>query len=340
MNDLKHLYLDFRKNSEKMEKKIRQLKELYPTALFPSLSTEDDLLSYFVQNVFPEGLLSTYYICNTSLKEDKFDFTIRPRIDGPRLQSEFPRGIVLCVRGYPSPLGHISPYVVIDRIIDISDSEKKSFEAEVSITPYWSEEKVRRNRQNNILDYDFISSLPEISKETRNNLIKWKDYLKWKREITKNNQVGLKFIQVDLIGDELHFYVVTKDESTFKALRRILSRNELCAFPLNFSTDSWNFTYKDVPNFKGKSKEAKIGEFKYTRQHDPNPDREIDCPWEDPLVMDVVFELDEEDQSVFEEYADTNYDMIRSNILDKYPKEGFLSISSIRSSESASSRRR
>ena len=58
MNDLKHLYFDFRKNSENLENKIRQLKKLYPTALFPSLSTEDDLLSYFVQNVFPEGLLS------------------------------------------------------------------------------------------------------------------------------------------------------------------------------------------------------------------------------------------------------------------------------------------
>ena len=68
MNDLKHLYLDFRKNSEKLGSKIRQLKELYADALFPSLSIEDDVLTYFIQNVFSEGLLSTYYICNTSLK--------------------------------------------------------------------------------------------------------------------------------------------------------------------------------------------------------------------------------------------------------------------------------
>ena len=72
------------------------IKRRYGNNIFPSIQEDDgdNLLDYFVNNFFSEGIKSSYFLSNTSLNDEKINITIRPLLtDKPRLQEELPKNI-------------------------------------------------------------------------------------------------------------------------------------------------------------------------------------------------------------------------------------------------------
>ena len=336
--DVLNIYLDFEKNGERLLGYLKRLKHLHGERLLPDCRQGEDLLKHFVGLVFPEGLIQTYYFSNTSLKKGLYDITIRPCIDGPRLERVFPGGLVLCVRGHPSPPAGRSPVLVIDRIVDISDSDVKRFEVSQTAVAYTREENVYRKRRGRCLfTPEFIENLPLISQETHERLKDWRGYLGWKKRIIESNLAGIRYLSVDLteVG-VLRFLTICENKDAFNDFRRHLPKDDLMAFETGYSKHSWIFDHNE--EHQGRPRE--LGEFSKAEEIELLPTHAENVPWRDPHVACLLFELSEDARNDFDElrlengredseqYRRAARD-VREAILTRFPKTGFLALSAV-----------
>ena len=137
---------DSRYKSKSLTDQLLIIKKRYGDTIFPSIDENDSdmLFEYFVNLFFPSGISGDYFISNTSLDNDSFDITVRPNLsDRPRFIEELPKNITLCVRGHLYPESLIDPYLTIDRINDITDSQQKNFEIESALNTYIADENNR-----------------------------------------------------------------------------------------------------------------------------------------------------------------------------------------------------
>lgn len=358
--DIKNLYLDFEKNRERLIKYgLSNIKRNYKDFL-PNYDKDcHDILDYFTSRLFSEGLANIYYVSNTSLKDGYLDISIRPKLENRPISSEFPKGLSIVLRGHLS--GRINKVLIIDRIIEVSDSEQRNFEVEVNARPFYSEENVYRiNRENVLFDDYFILELPEISMETKANLESWNNYLEWKEQIVKNKLIGLRYIKIDIVDGHYLIYVAVENTEEYKKVRKVLRKNELMLFPLEYSIDKWDFKL----NEKKRIDSFGIGDFVRDKILDfEEIETEIelnfqdskifkDIPWEEFTLVKIYFRLTDEQEEELEEIIgeqiSSNNEAINEknekavtmdiellknqfidNILERYPGEGFLSFSAV-----------
>ncbi|MCB9089227.1 MAG: hypothetical protein H6628_13040 [Calditrichae bacterium] len=138
-----YLYLNFERNRERLEERLLEIRRIHGNRLFPQLHPDTNILDYFVETAFEKGAPGQYFLANTSLKDNYIDITVRPKRAG-LLEKELPTGITLCLRGGLFPRQHPSPELVIDRVIDIFDAPRRSFELEVSAIPLLANNGERR----------------------------------------------------------------------------------------------------------------------------------------------------------------------------------------------------
>ena len=316
-----NLYLNFTFYRDRLERQLLDIRKIHSNGLFPYLKQKTNILVYFVQTVFELGIKKDFYIANTSLKDDDINLSIRPRRT-TRLDEEFPPDITLCIRGRLFPPNHHNPELTVERIVDISESPLRSFEREVAFAPAVSD----RERRNNLLSDTLVYELPEISKATRENLKHWKDYLAWRREIVETQLAGLRYISINLVEDTLRFYIAAQNEAAFREFERSLQKDELMAFPLEYSTDPWQFNYnRNLRTIYG----TPVGRFKRSREFSPNSFREElnGCPWSNPFVSEVIFKLAENDQAEYDAASEDDRKNTREFILKKFSENGYLAIS-------------
>lgn len=331
-----NLYLDFWSNQEPnqhrsrgLEDQLADLKRRFENELFPDLRPEESLLEHFVANVFPNGIPQTYYFSNTCLKDGLIDVTIRPRAEGPRLSALFPRGLVLCIRAHPSPKNHPSPFLIVDRIVEVGASAARTFEVEREVTP-----RTRRDdpqsftRPQNLGTLDFLKALPPISRETRTRLRDWYGFLAWKENYVRSRLAGLRYFDRELTEqDHIRFWFVVESENELAEFRRKARSTELNAFPLDYSLDPWKFKLND--RFRGRSIE--LGDFVgYSALEPANElarERLGEMPHETPLVGSADFRLDEDDRHELAARDDDDIEDARRQTLTRFPESGFLSIS-------------
>ncbi|MCB0291461.1 MAG: AAA family ATPase [Calditrichaeota bacterium] len=317
-----YLYLNFERNRERLEERLLEIRRIHGNRLFPQLHPDTNILDYFVETAFEKGAPGQYFLANTSLKDNYIDITVRPKRAG-LLEKELPTGITLCLRGGLFPRQHPSPELVIDRVIDIFDAPRRSFELEVSAIPLLANNGERRD---NLFTGRLMLQLPEISKKTREHLQHWKDYLEWKREIVESQLSGLRYFSAEMSGEQLSFRVATENEAVFETFERSLNRDELMAFPLRYSSDAWVFNYnrniRSIPS-------VALGRFRKLRKVDSREyDAELrECPWPTPFVAELIFDLGEDDQAEFDESPPAQKEALRRFLLKKIPDEGFLAVS-------------
>ena len=328
---LPNLYVDFEKNRERLTGHLARLRRAHGEALLPDCGEKQDLLDHFVQLIFPEGLSQAYYFANTSMKEDNFYITLRPRIDGPRLERAFPPGLVLCVHGNPYPQHAPNPVMMINGIVDVARASARPFEREHAVATYASEANVypAYRRRHNLLTPEFLTGLPPISLITRQKLQDWNDYLAWKRRMIEANVAGIRYLRVELTRDGLLcFLAVAESEEAFDRFQKCLRMQELMAFGLGYSRNEWAFEYSQ--EYRGRS--VGIGDFRRVERANAVP-RDLpdgSMPWEHAFAARLYFELEEDDQNTSERLSDRDdAQSVADAVLSRFPSTGFLALSAV-----------
>ncbi|WML49151.1 hypothetical protein RCG23_03395 [Neobacillus sp. PS3-34] len=332
MIEVKNMYLDFRKNEGNLKRALIKMKDSYPD-FFKDYIDGEDYISYLLKKVFPEGFTRSFYVSNTSLKDQYLDLTIRPKIDGPLLESVFPKGLSIAIRGHFSP--PVNPVLIIDRVTEISDSEQRDFEQEIVVRTFSEQKNVYQiQRENNVFTTEFIVSLPEISKETSSKLKLWNEYLEWNKQIVRNKQDGVKYLDVDIEDGNLIFRAIFENRGQVGRYRRFLRRGHIMAYPIEYSKHEWEFRLNESKFIRG----TDIGDFvdikeiievknsSYFKIQDMLED--LNCGWESPVLAKVVFKLTDEDQNDVINANGEDVYFLYGEILNEYPKNGFLSESS------------
>ena len=279
-----YLYLNFERNRKRLEEQLMEIRKLHSGALFPTLHAETNILDYFIESAFEFDTEGKFFLSNTSLKPNRYKMTLRP-VPTELLEEEFPEGVTLCLRGVLMPPHHQSPELLVERIIDIGSSGRKPFEIEVSAIA----QPASSHRPKNVLSNQLLDKIPEISRQTRHQLEDWKEYLQWRREIIEQELSGLRYISLDSDDKHLKIRAAVQNEDAFLAIEKSLRREEMLLFPLNYSKNEWQFDYNRDSGYMNPIPLGNLRDKKYIDDaiiHD-----NLKCPWTDPYVVDLSFDL-------------------------------------------------
>ena len=284
-----------------------------------------------MQLLFPEGLSQAHYFANTSFKEDTFYITVRPVVDGPRLEEAFPPGLTVYVHGNPSPVRAPSPVVIVNGIVPTARAQARPFEQQRTVITYTTKENVypARRRQQNLLSPEFLVGLPPISIQTSRKLQDWRGYLSWKQRMIESGLAGLRYLAVEVTDDgRLRFLVVSESQEAFEKFQKCLRRQELMAFGSGYSKNEWIFEYND----KYRDRAVRIGDFKRCEPVTGTPSHagSKELPWDNPFWAHVYFDLDEDDRGTFRRANDAgDSGGARNSVLQRFPSTGFLALSAV-----------
>ncbi|MBU1737095.1 MAG: AAA family ATPase [Proteobacteria bacterium] len=337
-----NIYLDFAKNEDDnqtphgktypgLRSQLEGLRRAHGKVLFQDAPPGADLLSIFIETVFPEGISQSYFICNLSLRADQPYLQIRPKMIGPRLERQLPRGISLAVSGklWDNQRDADNPVFLVQKIVDLSHSAKLPFEQSISGFVFTQSQSVypSSKRQENILSNDFVAQLPLISVVTKERLQGWRDYLDWRERLVSSRLVGLRYLDIEVLSDgRIRFLTVCESKENFDQVRRTLSSNELQAYGLNYSQDPWEFEYDD----KQRPRRAELGDFAGQDELISPGDVDIDgMPWETPYFVYVDFRLPEESQNEFDRIINGGgtVEEAAQRYLSRVDSSGFLALS-------------
>ncbi len=245
------LYIDFHRNSETLEKSLRKLLERYRGRLLPGCPEGRNPLEYLVQTLFREELAGQYFFSNTTVKEGFFYLTLRPRLT-PRIEREMPSGVMIAVCGYPTPPGGFAQSLVVESLLDIADSEARTFEVEHRASPVTSEEGLYHQRWTNpLVTPQFLKELPPISLRTRDRLKDWRDCLDWMRRMTYAKVAGLRYINRAIRDGRVQFRTVARTGAEIDDFVQRVRKEDLAAGPMDYSKDPWTFQLKE--EWKGRT---------------------------------------------------------------------------------------
>ncbi|SMF53727.1 AAA domain-containing protein [Pseudogulbenkiania subflava DSM 22618] len=268
-----------------------------------------------------------YHAANLSIEnrpDDNLNLALRPVINSEQ-PWPFPRGCSLAVRGF-WPTRAPSPVFMVQDLFEVADAPGHSYERSLSVVVYQDNPQLPRiQRNNNALTRELAFELPAISITTREKLVDWSEFLKWKRKLVSEKTRGLRFIQREWQEDRIVFRVIGESEQYLREVHRSLSRQDVMAFDLNVSVDPWTFRISDRDGPKRAPKGFELGQPEAMAKLAPHKDKIKDCEWDEPHFAEVVVGLSEGAQNqltVAEDVAN-----IRQMILSRIPVQGFLSVS-------------
>ncbi len=323
---LMNLYLDFKKNHGNLNRAAERLRERHPT-VFEGMGEQEEPLTYIRRKLFPEGLAGTYFVSNTSLKEQFLDFTVRPKVNSPSLQQTLAGGNSIAIRGHLASAGTV---FVVDRLTDIHDSPPREFETEATVRPFTEEANVYAVRRENVLfTPDFIAELPEISKTTGRHLKQWHEYLEWKRQIVMTKLYGVRYQRLEIVDSELLVYLVFEHMKAFQYFKRIGRREQLMLYPLDYSTDPWKFRLNERKFVRGNEIGDFKGDLRVASDIDPGRFLGDECTLAEPVIAIATFDLTDEAQNELANVPEENYDDVVRNLVEDFSQVGFLATSSV-----------
>jgi hypothetical protein len=323
---------DFRPANELgLETQLRDLHRQYGGAMFPAWNgRRENLIEHFRNLFFPNAMSGDFFIANVSLDESFPVLTIRPAAIGPRLAAALPPGISLAI------LCHLNrwwmpgdrPLLTVHGILDILDSDPREFEQRHRVSVFSEQSAINPDhvRSNVLCTQRFCEELPPISRITQQQLTEWREYLGWKRALIAENLDGLRFIDADITSDGLiHFITVAPDEAHFQRCARHFRKDELNAFPLNYSEDPWTFTLNEEDR---EPRSFALGEHRRNE-----PQKELPAavkatpPWPAIYVVKVTFQLSDDDLALIDSESDEKRAAFVEKLQRRIPASGFLSLS-------------
>jgi hypothetical protein len=323
---------DFRPADETgLERKLRFLHRLYEGSLFPNWNGQrETIVEHFRNLFFPNTMTGDFFIANVSLNEAFPVLSIRPAAIGPRLAAALPPGVSIAI------LCHLNrwwmpgdrPFLTVHGILDILDSDPRDFEQRHRVNVFSEQSAINPDhvRSNVLGTQSFCESLPPISRITQRELTEWREYLDWKRALIAENLDGLRFVDAEITPDGLvHFTTVAPDEAHFQRCARHFRRDELNAFPLNYSEDPWTFTLSEEDTG---SRAFALGEHRHNEPQTELPaTAKATPPWPAVYVVKVTFQLSDDDLAMIDSEADDRRFAVIEKLQRRVPASGFLSLS-------------
>lgn len=315
---------------------LARIFETHPCAVAKSAGGGRDLLHAFFQELFPDGLPAWVLLSNISLSANTPIICVRHREIGPRLAELIPAGVTFAVSGQVRQVG---PYaarqaaLVISRLRVMSQSPARQFESEVHVlVNHYSRSALPRVRlaTANILAEEKVHAMPLISVTTHGRLADWRDYLNWKEKLIKSRIDGVRYVRAEFdVESGYRFLCVWKTVDELSAARKLFRMDELQAFPLEYSTDSWTFAYNEQERTRTK---GVLGDHAETSPTMSPTSADIEnCPWQSPIAAWVRFRLADDTQNELEQLMASEEDEaeVRAQLLRRIPQNGFLALSAI-----------
>lgn len=244
-----------RKSEEKLRKKFPGIREMQA----------ENKLRTILENEFRDGFPKNIYIRNLTFQKGERDvpiLAIRPEIaPGDYLLELLPEGVTLMFRGHV-----YGREFIVDDVYDAADTERLDFEASASVIPLRNPIDMRL--RNNFF-YDVLDYAESLAKYTGERLDEWKEYLKWHKQICIRQVHGIKYyrFQYDAVKKQVVFWLVCKDESYFKELRRYLGR-DIQVFDNSCSQNEWIFEFALKDDEKRRfSRSIELGRFRGVREN-------------------------------------------------------------------------
>ena len=300
---------DWRKQLERDKK---TLLKRYPNLGDPK-SDVIDFFNEIISGEFTDGITKRVFIRNHTLEdnEDRLILAIRPeRTPMDYLSRAMPEDKTLLFRGQVN-----GDFFVVDNVSDQYAEELLPYEVECKIVRYDDVSRMKNaSRSGNFL-YELADESASLNEHTKERLIEWRNYIRWRRTIVKERMHGAKYIRVDSRNGNLIFTLQFANKAEYEAEFKWLNKNELAAYDgKRYSDDDGNFVYND--NATGKDNFQPLGGLVLRAKRDG---REIKGLFEIDLTYAApdIDELDEMTEEEREEY-------VQNVLLPRYPENGFL----------------
>lgn len=318
-----------------------------------------DKAEHLIENIFKSGLPTQVYLRNLSYTNEKKGYDVRRA--GLRIARQSGDWCETDVR-LPTKQTFLfegkierGKSFVVDRIhLIASEPDRLPYEVSLEIIRQYSPAQVSSEFMLPLLD-----KMVSFTKYTSQKLSLWMEYLEWSERVAKLQIKGVKYIDVSFNPQSrnLEFVLMFAGDAEYQQLKRILKRQELCAFGNRISTDRFSFKYDSEQKRRidvlqiGNSKGA-IGESFNVEQllsqtslpvsadNTENKNHltisEIQEKFPNAVFVKWGFDLDDDDLDVIDNFAgdlgapnDEEASRIISNISSKYPPDGFLALSAI-----------
>lgn len=314
-------------------------------AEFKEYIGDGDPVQRLLELMFPNGMPLNFHSANLSLEDrpdDNLNLALRPELN-PAQGWPFPNGCSLAVKGF-WPRRVASPIFMIQEVFEVADAHTHAYERDLSVIVYHANPQVMvaSQRINNVLTAELAHELPPISLKTREKLVDWSDFLKWKRKLVSEKTRGLRFINRGWQEEKLVFAVIAQDEESAKEVYRTISRQDVMAFEIGVSTDPWMFRIDDKDSARRAPRGMELGQPEALSKAESLEDwlkrsvfdheqlavikkRIEKCEWVSPIIAFVTIPLSEDDTNLVSVAEDI--DATRQALIGRLPEQGFLSVS-------------
>ncbi len=308
------------------------------------LGTEDPI-DKALDLIFPNGMPLSFHAANLSLEDrpdDNINLALRPQLN-PNQPWPFPKGCSLAVRGF-WPRRVASPIFMIQEFIEVADAPSHDYEHDLAVIVYHANPQVMAASQriNNALTSDLAHQLPPISIRTREKLVDWSDFLKWKRKLVSEKTRGLRFIDRGWQDDKFIFTVIAENGESANEIYRAISRQDVMAFDVGVSTNHWVFRIDDRDSARRTPRGIDLGQPESLFKLEPLDEwvKKLDaeheqlaalrkhiekCEWPAPIIASVTIPMSEDDINLLSVAEDI--EATRKVLLGRVPEQGFLSVS-------------
>lgn len=272
----------------RLKHSLEKLRRKYPE--IQNLQTEN-VFQTILDNEFREGFSKNIFIRNLSFQKGEKDILIlalRPEIvAGDYLLEILPKGVTLMFRGHVS-----GREFVIDDIYDTADTEQLDYEVFASVIPRKNPTDVKYN-----FFYDVLKEANSLTEYTGERLKAWREYLTWHKQICIRQIYGFKYyrFQYDAIKKQVIFFLVSKDEASFKKQERFLKR-DIQVFNNGYSENPWVFEFVQNDYRKQRSRSIELG-----RCRSISKGYYLKETVESALNAEVQYDIQEDEQSENEE---------------------------------------
>ena len=326
---------------------------------YSEIETSFDKAEHLIENVFKSGLPTQVYLRNLSYTNEKTGSDVRrlglrlARQSGDWCETDvrLPTNQTFLFEGRIDR-GKI---FVVDRVhLIASEPERLPYEVSLEVVRQESLAQVSSDFMHSLLD-----RMVSFTKYTSQKLSLWMEYLKWSEKVAELQIKGVKYIDMSFnpLSRNLEFVLMFANDPEYQQLKRILKRQELCAFGNRVSTDRFSFKYDSDQKRRidalqiGNSKGA-IGDpfgvkqlLKQTKlpvSVDSSENKglltisEIQEKFPNAVFVKWGFDLNDDDLDVIDNFArdlsapnDTEASSIVGDITSKYPSDGFLALSAV-----------
>lgn len=344
-----------------LKSSIRTIQEESPSFdyYYSDMEAPLDKAEHLIENVFKSGLPTLVYLRNLTYTSEKTGDDVRraglriARQSGDWCETD----IRLTTKQTFLFEGKIErgKNFIVDRIhLIANEPERLPYEVSLEIVRQDSAAQVSSEFMHPLLD-----KMVSFTKYTAHKLSLWMDYLDWSERVAKLQIKGVKYIDMSFNPQSrnLEFVLMFASDDEYQQLKRILRRQELCAFGNRVSTDRFTFKYNSeqkrrldalqIGNSKGAIGKAfntnlLASQTKLPISADSAENRssltiaEIQENFPNAVFVKWGFDLNDDDLDTIDgivgDLSDPNDEeasRIVNDITSRYPQDGFLALSAI-----------